>query len=112
MDNRELTIIDDKGNEIVCEILFTYHSDDFNKDYVVYLNKASNECSAATFIEVGNGEGKLGPVETDDEWAMLEDLLNDYIKNGENENCDCGGSCEGGCSGCSGCASNLEEEDE
>lgn len=112
MNNRELVIIDETGKEIVCEILFTHHSDDFNKDYVVYLRKDNNECSAATFIEVGNGEGKLGPVESEDEWKMLEDLLNDFIKNNNNnDSCDCDGGCSGGCSGCAGCASLDEEED-
>lgn len=112
MNDRELVIIDESGKEIVCEIMFTHHSDDFNKDYVVYLRKDTNECSAATFEEVGNGEGKLGPVESEDEWKMLEDLLNDFIKNNNNtSNCNCEGGCNGGCASCGGGCYNDEEEE-
>ena len=34
-DNK-LTYIDDNGNEVLCEILFTFHADEFNKDYVLF----------------------------------------------------------------------------
>ena len=33
-DNK-LTYVDENGNEVLCEILFTFHADEFNKDLVV-----------------------------------------------------------------------------
>ena len=36
LDENQLTVIDENGNELLCEILFTFDSDDYNKSYVVY----------------------------------------------------------------------------
>ena len=36
MNEQQITIVDEKGNEQLCEILFFFHSDEFNKDYVLY----------------------------------------------------------------------------
>ena len=35
LDENQLTVIDENGNELLCEILFTFDSDDYNKSYVV-----------------------------------------------------------------------------
>lgn len=38
------TVIGENGEETVCEILFTYHDDNTNKDYIVYTdNSIDNE---------------------------------------------------------------------
>ena len=47
MEDRTLTITTDSGEEILCEILFTTHSEEFNKDYVVFVEKGTNTASAA-----------------------------------------------------------------
>lgn len=93
MQDRTITLINDEGKEVKAEILFTYHSDDFNKDYVVFL--VEGQASAATYYDEGNGQGRLGDIESDDEWEMLNDLLEDYVNNQK----------EGACGGCQGCES-------
>lgn len=100
MEDRTLTLTTETGEEIICDILFTYHSDEFNKDYVVFTPRGSNEASAASYIETGNGSGTLEKIETEEEWNLLEDLLDDYSNQHETE-----GGCHGACGGCSGCAS-------
>ncbi len=30
-------------------------------------------------------EGELSPIESDEEWELLEDLLNDYFQNNDSE---------------------------
>lgn len=97
MDDRTLVLTMQDGKEITCDILFTYHSDQFNKDYVIFQPRGEKELSAASYVEEGNGNGSLQGIETDEEWAMLEELVNDYY--GEQNQSSCGGSCEG-CSGC------------
>lgn len=97
MDDRTLTITTDNGEEILCEILFTTHSNEFNKDYVVFVEKGTNNASAAIYNPTDNGEGTLTQITTEEEWNMLEELLDDYYNNQE-EN-DCSGSCEN-CEGC------------
>ncbi len=106
MEDRTITLTTEDGKEIVCDILFTYHSDQFKKDYVIFVPRGANEASAASYIEKSDGAGELQKIETEEEWQMLEDLLNDYYNNlEENENCSgncgscssCGGDCDGEC---------------
>ena len=79
-----LTMIDENGNEVICEILFTYHSDEFNKDYVIFFPKGADneehvELSAASYTENENKDGgNLEPIETDEEWEMLEELIAEF----------------------------------
>ena len=77
MQERTITLTTDDGKEVVCYNLFTYQSDEFNKDYVVFQPRGTEEASAACYIEHENGEGELDQIQTDEEWEMLEDLLED-----------------------------------
>ena len=105
MDDRTITLIDNDGKEVVCDILFTYHYDKLDKNYVVFMDRASKNDSACEYIEGEGGSGKLNPVQTDEEWNLLEGLLNDYVDQMD------GGNCGGACSGCQGgCSGNCEEE--
>lgn len=97
MQDRTIVLYNEDGSEIVCEIIFTYFSEEFNKNYVVFQVKETGEVSAATYDEKDENNGVLGRVETDEEWEMLEELLADYCEQLENNNC--GGNC-GGCPGC------------
>lgn len=97
MDDRTLTITTDNGEEILCEILFTTHSNEFNKDYVVFVEKGTNNASAAIYTPTDNGEGTLTQITSEEEWNMLEELLDDYYNNQEESGCS--GSCEN-CEGC------------
>ena len=78
MQDRTLTLIQDDGKEIVCDILFTYHYEKLNKDYVVFQVRGNNEVSAAAYHPTEGGNGSLERIETDEEWELLEDLLEDY----------------------------------
>ncbi|MGM9971862.1 MAG: DUF1292 domain-containing protein [Anaeroplasmataceae bacterium] len=104
MTDRTITITTETGEEILCEILFTHHSDEFNKDYVVFVKKDTNEASATSYIPGENGCGRLEAIETDEEWAMLEQLLTDYVESQEN-------GCQGGCQSCGGsCSCDADGE--
>lgn len=110
MTDRNLTIKTDDGKELDCTILFTYHYEKNNKDYVVFQVKGTDNCAAAIYHPEQGGEGSLEKVETEEEWAMLEELLNDYADNMQGDEFDddsCAGcqgcGSQGGCNGCSGC---------
>ena len=99
------------GTKIECEILFTYHDNEFEKDYVIFKVKSSGELSAATYNPNDGDHGELGPVSSDEEWEMLEEVLNDYYEQQQNnsscdscQGCSCS-SCDGGC----GCEENDEK---
>lgn len=96
MEDRTLVLTMEDGKEVTCDILFTYHSDEFNKDYVVFQPRGENQLSAACYIEENGGNGRLEAVNSEEEWQMLEALVDDYY--GQQS-----GGCGGECSGCSGC---------
>ncbi len=95
----QLTIIDDEGNEKLCQILFTLESEEFGKKYVVFyeiaeMTDADEEgeipLMAASYVEGEDGSGELEEIETDEEWAYIEAAVNDFDSQcGEEcENCD------------------------
>ena len=105
-DDRTITLINEDGSEVICDILFTYYSDEFKKNYVVFQVRATEEVSAAVYYPNDDTEqtGKLDKVETDEEWEMLEDLLADYSNQMDNSGCagcaGCGSECSSDCTGC------------
>ena len=79
LDNGKIVIKNDKGEELVCDVLFTFDSDETNKSYIAYTDNSKDESGntkvyASTYTE--NGEEKtLAPIETDKEWKIIEKIL-------------------------------------
>ena len=93
----QLTFIDEQGNEVLCEILFTFNSEEFNKNYVLFYPVGSEdedgniEVMAASYTENEDGTcGELHDIESDEEWALIEDVLADFAEDDcDCEDCDC-----------------------
>lgn len=85
MQNNTIQLIDDKGNKIEAEILFTYHSDEFNKDYVVFTVDDSDEAVVECYKENENGEGVIYDIESDQEFEMINKLFMEYLENEDEE---------------------------
>lgn len=93
-ENR-LTFIDENGNEILCEILFTFDSEEFGKSYVLFYPVGETEddqieVMAAAYKPGEEGNGELFPIETDEEWEMIENVLQQF----DNDECECEDDCE------------------
>lgn len=84
MDENRLTLILD-GEEVMCDILFTHFSEEYETNYVVFQFSDRDEISAAVFVETDNGEGRFEDVQTDEEWAMLDELLENYLGDDQDE---------------------------
>ncbi|WP_078545458.1 DUF1292 domain-containing protein [Litchfieldia alkalitelluris] len=90
---KQITVIDEEGNEQLCEVLFTFESQEFNKSYVLYYPVGADEddaedieIHASSFTGNEDGEdGELQPVETDEEWDMIEEMLNTFLDEEEGE---------------------------
>jgi uncharacterized protein YrzB (UPF0473 family) len=86
-DEKHITVVDEDGNEQLCEVLFTFDSDEFGKSYVLYYpvgaeedDEEDIEIHASAFIPKEDGEdGELMPIETDEEWDMIEEVLNTFL---------------------------------
>lgn len=80
IDNSGKIIIkNDKNEEIECDVLFTFDNNDTKKSYIVYTDNTKDELGntkvyANTFDEFSDN-GLLGAVETDEEWAIIEQIF-------------------------------------
>lgn len=103
-----ITIVDDEGNEELCQIIFTLDSEELGKKYVIfsrvsdiekYYNSGDDsdeqiEVGAAAYVEGPNGEGDLQEIESDEEWELIEDALEQFDEQCCSEDgCCCGEHC-------------------
>ena len=109
MENeKQLIFVDEDGNEVLCNILFTFDSEEFNKSYVLFTPVTSEEeeqidVAAASYVQGEDGTvGELFAIESDEEWQMIEDVLASFD---EDECCcdECGEDCD--------CDNDCEDED-
>lgn len=90
--NRENTfkIIDNDGKEIEFEILFTFESDETNKNYMVYTdNTFDEEGNTKVYASVFNPNKEpleLLPVETEREWKVIETILGSIMEENKKNN--------------------------
>mgnify|MGYP000498941611 CR=1 FL=1 len=84
--NKENTfkIIDKDGKEIEFEILFTFESDETNKNYMVYTdNTLDDDGNTKVYASVFNPNKEpleLLPVETEREWKVIETILGSIME--------------------------------
>ena len=88
-EHEYLTIVDEQGNEELFEILLTFDSEDFDKSYVLLYPAGTGEgeeveIQAFSYDESEGGlEGSLHPIESDEEWDMVEEVLGTFIEEEE-----------------------------
>ena len=97
----KLIYIDDEGNEVLCEILFTFDSDKFKRSYVLFYPVGSEEQDddievlAACYHPLEDGTvGELTDIETDEEWKLVEETLQTFSEDECDEDCDCDDDCD------------------
>mgnify|MGYP002868600833 CR=1 FL=1 len=73
MDSNKMTIVDDNGEEKEVEILFTFDSPDYGKQYVVFSDPAAAD--DYVYVWSYDDEGNMFPVENEDELQMAEELI-------------------------------------
>ena len=80
MENSTFKIINDKGEEVVCDILFTFDSDETKKSYMVYTNHKLDENGNimvyASIYDPKLENQKLEPITSEAEWKVIETILN------------------------------------
>ena len=74
-NTKDLIITTEEGEKLTFKVLFTYHSQNFNKDYAIFMN----EQDEAHIIVYSFDENKqLHEVENEAEFAELELVLQAY----------------------------------
>ena len=73
------TVLDKEGNEVTCEVLFTFDSEETKKSYMVYTDNTTDEDGNvkvyASIFDPNAKKTELIPIETDREWKILETIL-------------------------------------
>ena len=67
------------GKEIVCDILFTHHSEQTGKDYMAFTDHSkAPDGSASVFYATYDPNAEsidLAPIQTQSEWIMLREMF-------------------------------------
>ncbi|CCY28335.1 MAG: DUF1292 domain-containing protein [Candidatus Faecisoma sp.] len=86
MSNEKMSfkVIDEKGNEIECEVLFTFESDETGKNYIVYTDNTTDDLgNTKVYASIYNPDEenlKLTAIETEKEWKIIETILDELQK--------------------------------
>lgn len=90
MNENQITLINENGEEQLADILFTFFSEETSKNYVVFSYAGSDEDEdeqvevfAASYENEDDLNGQLYPVETDEEWELIESALENYAEESE-----------------------------
>jgi uncharacterized protein YrzB (UPF0473 family) len=78
-NNGKIMITNNKGEELECDVLFTFDDDKLNKSYIVYTDNSLDDNGqikvyASTYDKEGN-DLSLGKIETEEEWDNIENIL-------------------------------------
>lgn len=82
MENKSsFKIVNDKGEELACDVLFTYEDTKLNKNYIVFTDNTKDDNGqikvyANTYDPTGK-DLSLGKIETEEEWDNISKLLSD-----------------------------------
>lgn len=90
MNNENIfTIIDNKGKERKCEVLFTFESDETKKNYIVYTdNTLDSEGNVRVYASIYNQKEKgveLEPINSEREWKIVETILSSISEENKKE---------------------------
>ncbi len=79
MKKNTFTMLDDKGQEHTYDVLFTFESEENGNNYIVYtdnsLDENGNIVVFASTYDPTNPQSRLGAVETEQEWKVIETIL-------------------------------------
>ena len=83
------TIIDNKGKERQCEVLFTFESDETKKNYIVYTdNTLDHEGNVRVYASIYNQKDKgveLEPINSERERKIVETILSSIQEESKKE---------------------------
>ena len=93
MKKNAFTMLDENGNEVVYDVLFTFESEETNKNYIVYTDNKVDEVTGnivvyASIYDPNDPKSKLEAIETEKEWKVIETILEtlqEEVKNKKNK---------------------------
>lgn len=80
-NEKELIVIDDKGNEIPMEIVYIFEDEESHQKYVFYIDPSDE--SGEVFVSGYDDEGNLRPIDDPAEWTKLDAVFETYVRDEE-----------------------------
>ena len=79
LENGKINITNDQGEELICDVLFTFDSDETHKSYIAYTDNTTDENGnikvyANTYDPTGESLD-LEPLTEEKEWKVIENIL-------------------------------------
>ena len=92
MKKNTFTMIDQNGNEVLYDVLFTFESEETNKNYIVYTDQSKDEKGNiqvyASIYDPNDPQSKLEAITTAKEGKVIETILEtlqEEIKNKQDQ---------------------------
>ena len=92
MNDKEnkIVVVNEEGKTIECDGLFTFESEETEKNYIVYTdNTFDDDGNQKVYANTYDPEGKsteLKPITEEKEWQVIENILASLHEKMENEN--------------------------
>ncbi len=85
MENKsQFKIVNDKGEELICDVLFTFEDNKLNKNYIVFTDNTLDDNGQvkvyANYYDPTGKDFTLGKIETEEEWENISKILEDLSK--------------------------------
>ena len=79
MKKNTIKVTNDKGEQVVCDILFTFDSEETEKSYIVYTDNTKDENGKvrvyASIYNPDDPKTKLEDIKTEKEWKVIDTIL-------------------------------------
>ena len=80
MDKKNtIKVYDEKGNEVICDILFTFDNEETKKSYVVYTDNSKDKDGKiqvfASIYDPTDPSKKLEEIKSEKEWKVINTIL-------------------------------------
>ena len=76
-----IEVEDENGNKNNLTIYFTYHSDNFDKDYVIFYDPEDQDSLLACSFDE---EGNLFEIESEEEYKELDEIIDEFQDSNKN----------------------------
>ena len=78
-EKNTIKISNDKGEEVVCDILFTFDNEETHKSYVAYTDNTKDENGRvrvyASTYDPKDLSKKLEDIQTEKEWKVIQTII-------------------------------------
>jgi len=89
-EKNTFTVMNDKNEQVECEVLFTFESEETHKNYIVYTDNTTDDSGNvkvyASIYDPNADSTELLPIETEREWKIIETILDSIQEESKNGN--------------------------